>query len=153
MEARSNVSGSTFRGYLFGVARNVLYKHTRSSGRRARRASVVLPVPQSALTPSTMVALRQEHWLLLTALGRLSRTQQVVVALHYVQCLRAREIAEAMDVSVSTVTSRLARAREALKRHVESLAAPPGVRESLAADLDSWTRSLGPLVQGQPAAG
>jgi RNA polymerase sigma factor (sigma-70 family) len=152
MEAKSQV-GSSFRGYLFGAARNVLYKHLRAAGRQARRDSVVVPQAQSTLTPSTMVALRQEHWLLLRALQQLSRTQQEMVALHYVQCLRAREIAEAMDLSVSTVTTRLARARDALRHQVETLSAPAKIRESLAADLETWTRSLGPIVEGPEVDG
>jgi RNA polymerase sigma factor (sigma-70 family) len=147
MEGRSRVD-STFRGYLFGAARNVLYKHLRAAGRRAKRDAIVVPQAQSTLTPSTLVAMRQEHWLLLRALQQLNRTQQEMVALHYVQCLRAREIAEAMDLPVSTVTTRLARARDALRQQVESLPAPAKVRDSLVADLETWTRSLGPLVEG-----
>lgn len=147
MEGRSRVD-STFRGYLFGAARNVLYKHLRAAGRRAKRDAIVIPQAQSTLTPTTLVAMRQEHWLLLRALQQLNRTQQEMVALHYVQCLRAREIAEAMDLPVSTVTTRLARARDALRQQVESLPAPAKVRDSLVADLETWTRSLGPLVEG-----
>jgi RNA polymerase sigma factor (sigma-70 family) len=149
-EGRDRVQASSFRGYVFGAARKLLYKHLASTQRREKLADFHVAQPQSLLTPSRVVALRQEHWLLLRALQRISLDQQVVLALHYVQCLRAREIAEAMDVPVSTVTTRLARARLALKVQVETLKAPKLVRETLAADLDAWTRSLGPLAHALP---
>jgi RNA polymerase sigma factor (sigma-70 family) len=137
---------TSFRGYLFGTARNVFSRHMRTSGRRARQASLPLPKMQSSLTPSSLVALRQEHFLLLQALHQIKREQQEVLALHYVHSLRAREIAEAMEIPVSTVTTRLARARDALRTQVMSLDAPQTVRGALADDLETWTRSLGPIV-------
>ena len=151
-EGRGRVAGASFRGFVFGVARKMLYKHLKAMDRNHKRSTMVGPPPPSTLTPTTIMAIRQEHWLLLQALQQLGRDQQVVLALHYVSCLRAREIAEAMDVPVSTVTTRLARARRALKRQVEASAAPKQVREALSADLDTWTRSLGPLVNETPAS-
>lgn len=139
---------STFRGYLFGTARNVLYKHLRAAGRRARQASLPLPRLQSSMTPSSVIALRQEHWLLLQALHRLDRTQQELLALHYVHALVSREIAEALEIPVSTVTTRLSRARDALRQEVESSNAPASIRDAVAGDLEVWTHSLGPLMQG-----
>lgn len=67
------------------------------------------------------------------------------------QCLRAREIAEAMDLTVSAVTTRLARARQALKNEVDALVSNHTMRESLTSDLEQWGRSLGPLLQAQSA--
>ena len=92
--------------------------------------------------PSGVVSLRQEHWLLLRALERLPLDKQIPLALHYVQGLRAREIAEVLEIPTSTVTTRLQRAREALREQVQALRAPAAVRDSLLADLDTWTRSL-----------
>ncbi len=138
----------TFRGYLFGTARHVLSRHIRAASRRARQASVPLPKVQTSMTPSTVIALRQEHWLLLQALHRLDRTQQELLALHYVHALLSREIAEALEIPVSTVTTRLSRARDALRREVASSAAPEAIRRAVATDLDTWTHSLGPLVHG-----
>ena len=140
----------TFRGYLFGTARNVLYKHTRSAGRRARMSNIPMPRVQSSLTPSSVIALRQEHWLLLQALHQLNRNAQELLALHYVHSLLSREIAEALDIPVSTVTTRLGRARDALRKEVAALNAPAEVRDSLALELDTWAHSLGPLVHGTP---
>jgi len=150
-EARERVEAETFRGYLYGVARKLLYKHLEVNARRDRLSALGMPMPQSVVTPSGVVALRQEHWLLLRALQRLSLEHQTVLALAHVEGLQAREIAEALEVPVSTVTTRISRARAALRKLVTSLRAPPQVRSTLADDLDAWVHALGPIVQGLAA--
>jgi transposase len=72
---------------------------------------------------------------------------QTIISLFYVDGLRAREIAEVLDVPTSTVTTRLSRARDQLRHEVEGLRAPAEVRSSLLSDIDAWTRSLGTIVQ------
>jgi RNA polymerase sigma-70 factor (ECF subfamily) len=151
-EGRDRVFASSFRAYVFGAAHKLLFKHLQATERQRQLATFKAPPPQSVLTPSGLVSLRQEHWLLLRALERLTLDMQVAIGLHYVEGLRAREVAEALEVPVSTITTRLARARAALQREVETLRAPPGVRETLAADLDNWVRSLGPAISMFPAS-
>jgi RNA polymerase sigma factor (sigma-70 family) len=144
-EALDRVSSSSFRAYVFGIARHMLIKHVETADRRRDALTRFdAPQPQSVLTPSGVVSLRQEHWLLLRALERLPLDRQIPLALHYVQGLRSREIAEVLEIPTSTVTTRLQRAREALREQVQALRAPAAVRDSLLADLDTWTRSLAP---------
>lgn len=150
-EARDRVEAQTFRGYLYGVARKLQYKHLEINARRDRLSRLGLPLPQSVVTPSGVVALRQEHWLLLRALQRLSLEHQTVLALAHVEGLQSREIAEALEVPISTVTTRISRARAALRELVTSLRAPPEVRMTLADDLDAWMRALGPVAHGLAA--
>jgi RNA polymerase sigma-70 factor (ECF subfamily) len=144
-EALDRVRSSSFRAYVFGIARHLLIRHVETSDRRRDALErFVAPQPQSVLTPSGVVSLRQEHWLLLRALERLPLDKQIPIALHYVQGLRSREIADVLEIPTSTVTTRLQRAREALREQVQALRAPAVVRDSLLADLDAWTRSLAP---------
>ena len=150
-EARERVEGETFRGYLYGVARKLQYKYIEVNARRDRLSRLGMPMPQSVVTPSGVVALRQEHWLLLRALQRLSLDHQTVLALAHVEGLQSREIAEALEVPVSTVTTRVSRAREALRKQVASLRAPAKVHATLAEDLDAWMRALGPIAHGLAA--
>jgi RNA polymerase sigma factor (sigma-70 family) len=150
-EGRLRLRPETFRGFLFGIARRVLLRHF-DEHRLEDLAQFRGPVPQSVLTPSGVVALRQEHWLLLRALEAVSLDHQVALALFHVQGLRTREVAEALEIPVSTVTSRLARAREALRDQVQTLRAPMEVRTSLIADLDAWVASLSTLAWSVPSA-
>lgn len=144
-ETRERVEVSSFAAYVFGVARKMLLKQLDAY--RRQPATFSAPPPQSTLTPSRVSRMRQEHWLLLRALDRLGDDMQVTLALHYVQGLKAREIAEVLGVSTSTVTTRLARAREALKQEVATLKAPARVREVLSTDLEAWTRSLATVTE------
>jgi len=48
-----------------------------------------------------------------------------------------------MEVSVTNVTTRLARARKQLRELIEQMSAAPEVQASLLSDLDDWTRSVG----------
>jgi RNA polymerase sigma factor (sigma-70 family) len=147
-ESMERLRTTSFRAFLFGVARKMLLKHFEAESRHAHHLNEFeVGRPQSILSPSGVITQRREHWLLLRALDRLPDEMQSMVALFYVDGLRAREIAEVLDVPTSTITTRLSRAREALRREVEALRAPAEVRRSLLSDFDTWAQSLGTLVQ------
>lgn len=145
-EGRARMQTSSVRAFLFGIARNMLLKFLEAQRRQVELADFGAGRPQSILSPSGVIAQRREHWLLLRALERLPDDTQLLIALHYVQGLRSREIGDVLGVATSTVTTRLSRARDALRGEVETIRAPSAVRQSLLADLEVWARSLGPLV-------
>lgn len=147
-ESMERLRTTSFRAFLFGVARKMLLKHFEAESRQAHHLNEFeVGRPQSILSPSGVVTQRREHWLLMRALDRMPDEMQTVLSLFYVDGLRAREIAEVLDVPTSTVTTRLSRARDALRREVEGLRAPAEVRSSLLADIEMWARSLGTTVQ------
>jgi RNA polymerase sigma factor (sigma-70 family) len=149
-EGSSQVESANVRSFLFGIARNVLLRHLRDQHRDVELDRFDAARPQSILSPSGVIAQRREHWLLLRALEQLPDDTQIILGLHYVQGLRSREIADVLGVPTSTVTTRLSRARDALRKQVEELRAPAETRRSLLADFDTWARSLAPLVAGEP---
>lgn len=107
-ESKERLRTTSFRAFLFGVARKMLLKHIEAESRKAHHMNEFeMGRPQSILSPSGVIAQRREHWLLLRALDRLPDEMQTVVALFYVEGLRAREIAEVLDVPTSTITTRL----------------------------------------------
>lgn len=135
---------ATFKAYLFGIARIQLLRHLKQSTVRddvARRKSWSA-APDRRTSLSMIVANRQEHHLLLLAYAKLPTDQQIAIELHYWEGLTSAEIAAALDIPVSTVTTRLSRARAALHKAVIELSAPGAVRQALEDDLDRWTRSL-----------
>lgn len=147
VEGRGRIA-SSFRGYLFGIARNQLLKYLDERRRSPDDASLYFSPgtrPASIVSPSGAVAMRQEHWLLLQAIERLDDEQQIALALYYVQGLSTGEIGEACRVSPSTVSSRLHRARAALREALAQGRAPRSVREAVSTDLEAWVKSLGPL--------
>jgi RNA polymerase sigma factor (sigma-70 family) len=141
----------TLRAYLFGIARYMLLKHIEDGSHREVAFDFDTPVAPSLFSPSRMVALRQEHWLVLRALDNLEIETQQLLALFYVEELQVREIAHVLGVSVTAVTTRLSRARQALRAQVETLPSPIDVRTNVLGDLESWARSLAPVLTDLPS--
>ncbi len=132
---------SSFRAYLFGIARRQLYRHLEDSRRADQLASLDEPEPRGT-SVSVLVARREEHQILLAAMSGLAEQSQTVLVLHYWEGMLAREIAEVLDVPTSTVTTRLARARVELGERVQRLARRGPASQALLGDLEGWVRSL-----------
>lgn len=71
------------------------------------------------------------------------------VPAHYWEGMRSREIGEVLELPTSTVTSRLARARVALRRKFDSISEETGLATtaSSACDPEAWARSLADNVE------
>ncbi len=132
---------ASFRSYVFGIARRVLLKNL-SADYHAERMSSFEATPTARRTSlSALFARRQEQQFLLMVLASLPEDSQTLLALHYWESLKSREIAEVMGIPTSTVTSRLSRARQRLADGVRGMATPT-TSAALLSDLDTWTRSL-----------
>ena len=113
---------STFRAFLFGVARNCLLHHFRSRFRDrldfdASRSSVADLDPR----PSTMAARNAEQARVIEAMRHIPVDLQMVLELHYWEELSTRELAQTLDIPQGTVKSRLRRAREALRAALDAV--------------------------------
>lgn len=132
---------ASFRAWLFGVARHVLFEHLRSRLRDARNDDEVRVSALVALDPraSTLAAVRAEQRALVRALQDLPVDVQILLELYYWEDLSVDEIAAVLGVPSGTVKGRLFRARGLLKDRVE--AAPGGDAEeakSLRLQLADW---------------
>jgi len=136
---------ATFKSYLFGIARNHLLRHLRSSARaQAFERKVAFGGPSHRTSLSMIVANRQEHHLILLAYAQLKPDQQIAVELFYWEDMSTPEIAAVLEIPVSTVTTRLSRARSVLHDKIIELTQPGAVRDRVLDQLDAWTRSLVP---------
>ncbi len=143
VESRDRFRGdSSFRTYLYVVARNELYGHIRRRTREEDRAPVdftVSSLHDLGQSPSRVVAQQQEHQLMLEALRRIPVEQQLLLELYYWERVPGPELARILDVAPATVRTRLYRAREALRKQLESLSAAP----SVLADIEASVRAAG----------
>ncbi len=136
---------ATFKSYVFGIARNQFLRHLRSTARaQAFERKVSFGGPSQRTSVSMVVANRQEHHLILLAYAKLKPDQQIAVELFYWEDMSTSEIAAVLEVPVSTVTTRLSRARGVLHDKIVELTQPGAVRDAVLGQLDAWTRSLVP---------
>jgi RNA polymerase sigma factor (sigma-70 family) len=124
---------STFRTFLFAIARHVLLQHWRKQA----TTRVVLDfddVSIAALTTSvgTRLARSADRAQLLAVLRALPLDQQLLLELYYWEDFDRDQLAEVFEVETATIGSRLFRARQALA---------DGMSQT-SDDLDGWARSL-----------
>ena len=104
----------SFRGWAFGVARNVALGARRSEARRPT-LPLIDPAPAaSGLRPVEEAARREEQALVRTAVDQLPDDQREVFLLKQVEGLTFREVAEALGCSQRTAKYRMRAASEQL---------------------------------------
>ena len=133
---------SSFRTFLFSIAKNTLYKHWRSKKRNDNVDFGVTSIMDLGPSPSGVALQKQQHRLLLEALRSIPLDLQVAVELHFWEGLSGPQLAEVLEIPEGTVRSRLRRAREALDNKIRELAHTPEVLQSTITNLDSWAQSL-----------
>jgi RNA polymerase sigma factor (sigma-70 family) len=106
---------SSFRTYLFAIARNELQRHLRDLVRDRPLDLEVSSIADLVTTPVTRLARDAEHAQLLEALRRLPVAQQTLLELHYWEELDAEALGEVFGVSGPAIRVRLHRARHALR--------------------------------------
>lgn len=155
VENRDEFRGeSTFKTYLFRIARYVGNEHIR---RRYRQGGDFSPANSSLVDitgrrQSSLLAEREEHRLLLDALQHLSLEQQEVIDLYYWERLTAKQVGEAIEAPESTVRSRLRQGLRHLATHHHKLGAEPHSRELGEDDVEKWLHDLRHELQRAPLA-
>lgn len=114
-----------FRAYLLGIARRQLAMHLRELTRGNTLDSFESHEPAGRMTRvSTLVARNREQMLALRALASLPRRAQALLILFYWDGVKTPELALSQGVPESTIRTRLARARDLLRRKMTTLSGP-----------------------------
>lgn len=125
VKAREQFAGrSSFRTYLFTVARHELYHHLRGLQRARTFDPERSSIADLATGAGAKLARHQQHQLLCAALRRLPVEQQTLLELHYWDGLDAGQLAEVLESNAAAIRNRLHRARVALR---EAMLATEGV--------------------------
>ncbi len=133
---------SSFRTYVFRAAHNKLYDYYRRRHKRDALDFGVTSAMDLGESPSRLLVREEDEGLLLAALRRLPLELQIVLELFYVEKLSGPVLAEVLAIPEGTVRSRLRRAREQLRVHVELVAASPGAAVQSLDDLEAWAERL-----------
>jgi RNA polymerase sigma factor (sigma-70 family) len=107
--------------FLFAIATNLWRERARKTHRDEQPLDKQQPAEHSSVAEQAM--LRLEHGRILAAVARLRPEQREALSLYYDQGLSYREIARITRAPVGTVSTRLRRALEALRRALPSEAA------------------------------
>jgi len=133
---------SSFRSYLFAIARNVLYRHYRDGADFDPLTGSVATRLADQGSAADRVATQQEHRLLLLALRSLPLELQTLLELAYWEGLADRELAEVLDIPTGTVKSRLRKARQLLDQELSGRATSPGLLASSRHTLEAWAAGI-----------
>lgn len=134
---------SSFRSYLFTIARNELYGYLRTLKRDREKLDFgVTSLVDLGTTPTSRIARDQRKAQLLRALRTLPVETQVMLELFYWEDMSAAELADVFAVPAATMRTRLFRARKVLRQQMEDMADEPLSAIASVENLDAWARSL-----------
>jgi RNA polymerase sigma-70 factor (ECF subfamily) len=103
--------GTRLDSWLFRIMKNAWIDEVRM---RTRREAVLAPEELGEQVGDVSAEARQQRLAIQQAISLLSDDHRIVIGLVLVDGLPYREAAEVLDLPIGTLTSRLARAREAL---------------------------------------
>jgi len=105
-------AGTRLDSWLFRIMKNAWIDEVRA---RARRSDILLPEEAGEQVGEPLMERHLERMALQQAMQRLNEDQRMAVGLVLVEGLPYKEAAEVLDIPIGTLTSRLARARDALQ--------------------------------------
>jgi RNA polymerase sigma-70 factor, ECF subfamily len=113
--------GTNFRAWMFRILRNTFLTSRTGLERRNTQQEDEEKFAEAAVsteTPEIALIRRADTELVQAAIAQLAPPWQEVVLLAEVEEMKYKEIAEALDVPIGTVMSRLARARQQIKAYI-----------------------------------
>ena len=135
--------GASFRAFMLAFARNLLMHHYRTRYRKHDRVDFgVSSVVELGVSPSALIAGRQEERRLLAALRSLSIEQQILLELFYWEGMQGPELAELYALPEGTIRTRLRSARLRVEEAYARLEGAGARATSTATSLDTWARGI-----------
>lgn len=124
---------SSFRTYLFAIARHVLFQHWRKKAHNFPTLDFEeISIESLSTSVGSRLAKLSDRVRLITALRTLPFDQQLLLEMSYWHELDRDQLAEIFKVEPATIGSRLYRARQTMK----------SLLEEDGDDLDGWPRAL-----------
>jgi RNA polymerase sigma factor (sigma-70 family) len=130
----------SFRGYLLGIAWNVLRDELRKRAPDPALGSI--SVADLGPSPSRIAAERDEARLLLAGLRAIPVEYQLALELHFFEELSRDDAARVLGIPAGTVASRIRRGRELLAEAIGRIAEAPALATTTMSGLDTWAREL-----------
>ena len=116
LEKGQTITEETFSAYVKRIIRNI----SISAHRKDSVQPLLRIVDDDSPSPETEFALSSDKEIVAKAISSLSETQRAILVMHYFDGLKVREIAEELNMSVSTAKTHLQRARNNIENAVNS---------------------------------
>lgn len=134
---------SSFRVFVFGIARNILFEHFRA----LKRDAIFAPMEHSVADlevggVATFVCEQERYRLLFEALRRIPLEQQELLELYYFQEFKVVEIAALRGMPAPTLGSRVHAARRRLAAAYVELVDEPHARDFDEYVVESWLKDM-----------
>lgn len=142
IERRDAIEDGGFRPYLFGIARNVLREHYRGRASNREAGLGTRSAIDLGASPSSVIAEREDHRLLLLALRQIPLDEQVALELVYWESMTGRELAAVLGVPEGTARTRLRSAKQSLEAALASLARSDAALHSTLDNLERWSAAI-----------
>jgi RNA polymerase sigma factor (sigma-70 family) len=121
---------STFRTYLFAIARNQLYSYLRRAPQRAQADFAITSIAEIVTSLSSRIGRAQQIEQLRLALSELPAEDQLLLELHYWHDLDSAALGEVFEATSGAIRVRLLRARRALHARMKQLGFTLPTRET-----------------------
>lgn len=139
---------SSFRTYLFVIARHELYRELDKRRRSEKRIEPLsVSVQELSPSPPSIIARKSDDRVLLEALRQIPLEHQITLELYFWEDMTAAAIGEVLELPEGTVRTRIRRARALLAERLEELDARTQPLATTAASIESWARSLKSAVE------
>ncbi len=132
---------SSFKTYLFAIARNELWRFLREQKRVEAFDPDLSSIAALVTSAGSRLARNEEHRALFAALRGLPVEQQTLLELHYWEELDALALGEVFDRPAPTIRVQLSRARTALRDEMLAHGAVPPSALRSDDELDRWVRT------------
>ena len=135
IEGRDRIESA--RAYVFGTARNVLYRYYRRN-QQERFDALRTSLEDVAPSAGGQVDAAIDSRLLAAALRRIPLDLQIALELHYWERLTHAELAEALEVSLGVAKGRLQAAKKQVREQLKKLKSGGEFGDLGAIDVDRW---------------
>lgn len=134
---------SSFRTYLYGIAKNVLREYVRKKTRREGELDFEeVAARDLGPSPSAVLVEKAEQRLLLEALRVIPLDYQIVLEMAFFENRTAADISKTLDLPMGTVSSRIRRGKMRLQEALEEIADSAESLNSTMHGLDGWVKSI-----------
>lgn len=137
---------SSFRTYLFAIARNELHRTLREKKRSEAFDPGLSSIAAMITSAGSRLARNEDQRRLFAALRSLPVEQQTLVELHYWDDLDPLALGEVFDLPATAIRMRLSRARAALREAMATIGGAPATALESDDALERWARAPGMIA-------